>query len=60
MVMDIRVFDLPTRNADVALIERRLSELERRARNGEHLDEIELDWMDTANTWLLVATSSVI
>ena len=57
--MDIRVFDLPTRNDDVTLIERRLTELERRARNGEPLDEIELDWMDTANTWLMVAWSDM-
>ena len=57
--MDVRVFDLPTCDDDVSLIERRLTELERRARNGEQLDEIELDWMDTANTWLMVVWSNV-
>jgi hypothetical protein len=57
--MDVRVFDLPTCDDDVSLIERRLTELERRARNGEQLDEIELDWMDTANTWLMAVWSNV-
>lgn len=52
--MDIRVFDLPTRDDRTEVIERRLAELERRVQNGEALDEVEVDWMDTANTWLLV------
>jgi hypothetical protein len=52
--MDIRVFDLPTREDRTEVIERRLAELERRVQNGEALDEVEVDWMDTANTWLLV------
>ena len=52
--MDIRVFDLPTRDDRTEVIERRLAELERRVQNGESLDEVEVDWMDTANTWLLV------
>jgi len=54
MVMDIRIFDLPTRRDRPEVIERRLAELERRARNGEDLDGVEMDWIDTANTWLLV------
>jgi hypothetical protein len=54
MVMDIRIFDLPTRHDRPEVIERRLAELERRAQHGENLDEVEIDWMDTANTWLLV------
>jgi hypothetical protein len=59
MYMDIRVFDLPTRDDSVSVIERRLSELESAARQGVSLDEIELDWMDTANTWLMAEYSNV-
>jgi hypothetical protein len=58
-VMDIRVFDLPTRNDDPYIIERRLRELENKARYGVKLDEIEIDWMDTANTWLITEWSKV-
>ena len=57
--MDIRVFDLPTRNDDPYIIERRLHELENKARYGVKLDEIEIDWMDTANTWLIAEWSQV-
>jgi hypothetical protein len=59
VVMDIRVFDLPTRNDDPYIIERRLRELENKARYGVKLDEIEIDWMDTANTWLITEWSKV-
>ena len=57
--MDIRVFDLPTRYADPYTIERRLRELEEQARSGVKLDEIEIDWMDSANTWLIAEWSKV-
>ena len=57
--MDIRVFDLPTRNDDPYTIERRLRELEDKARHGVKLDEIEIDWMDTANTWLISEWSNI-
>lgn len=57
--MNIRVFELPTRDDDMFVIERRLNELESRFRNGDQLDVIELDWMDTANTWLIEAWSNV-
>jgi len=58
-VMDIRVFDLPTRYDDPYAIERRLKELEDRARHGVELDEVEINWMDTANTWLIAEWSKV-
>jgi hypothetical protein len=51
--MDIRIFHLPTRKDDVSIIERRLHELEMYAREGADLDDVEINWMDTANTWLL-------
>ncbi len=52
--MDIRVFHLPPRTADVYTIEKCLQELEQKARNGAELDEVEINWMDTANTWLVM------
>jgi hypothetical protein len=58
-IMDIRVFDLPTRNDDPYTIERRLRELEDRAKHGVELDEVEINWMDTANTWLITEWSKV-
>lgn len=51
--MDIRVYDLPTQRDSFDIIEKRFNELEVKYRNGEPLDEIEIDWLDTANTWLL-------
>lgn len=55
--MDIRVFDLPTAKDDIATIEKLFCELNRKYRNGEELDEVEFNWMDTANTWLLTSES---
>lgn len=57
--MDIRVFDLPTRRDDLYTIERTLRELENKARYGVKLDEIEIDWMDSANTWLIAEWSKI-
>lgn len=56
--MDIRVFDLPTLNDDFTVIERRYNELESKFRNGEKLDDVEIDWMNTANTWLMTVWSN--
>lgn len=55
--MDIRVFDFPTDKDNINEIERRYTELLSQYRRGEPLDEIEIDWMDTANTWLLTSRS---
>ena len=51
-MVDVRIFDLPTRRDSLIDIERRWCELNTRLRAGERLDEVEIDWMDTANTWL--------
>ena len=53
--MEFRVFDLPTENADRNVIEQRWCEINARIRNGDELDRVELDWFDTANTWLMTA-----
>lgn len=56
---DYRVFELPTANDDTFVIERTWCELNTRLRNGDSLDEVEINWMDTANTWLLTSASSL-
>lgn len=55
--MDIRVFDLPTINDDLRVIENRYNELDFKYRCGDSLDDVEIDWMNTANTWLTVVWS---
>ena len=57
--MDYRIFQLPTPKDDVLMIERAWCELNTRLRNGETLDTEELDWMDTANTWLMTSGSNL-
>jgi hypothetical protein len=52
--MDVRVFYLPNRSAGIDTIEKCLQELKHKARNGAELDEVEVDWMDAANTWLVM------
>lgn len=56
---DFRVFELPTANDDTFVIERTWCELNTRLRNGDNLDEVEINWMDTANTWLLSSGSNL-
>ena len=53
--MDIMVFDLPTINADRNVIEERICEIGARIRDGQRVDTVELDWFDTANTWLMTS-----
>ena len=50
---DYRVFELPTVNDDTFVIGRTWCALNTRLRNGDSLDEVEINWMDSANTWLL-------
>lgn len=51
--MDVNVYNLPLKDDNVAKIERVYCDLHRRYKNGEELDEVEMTWMDTANTWLM-------
>lgn len=55
--MDIRIFDLPTKDADISVIESTYCALKTKYRNGEPLDEVEFNWMDTANNWLITTES---
>jgi hypothetical protein len=52
-VFEVRVFDLPTLNDRFEVIEDKFCELTSKYRNGERLDRVELDWMDSANSWLI-------
>lgn len=51
-VINIEIFDLPTLNSSVHKIEEKFCELNKRYRNGEALDEVEITWLDQANTFL--------
>jgi hypothetical protein len=51
-IMELRIFDLPTPKDDTIIIERRWCELNTKFRNGDTLDEVEINWMDSANSWL--------
>lgn len=52
MVSDIKMFTLPTQNDTRMNIEAKLLEFMKKYRDNEPLDEIEISWMDQANTWL--------
>jgi hypothetical protein len=51
--MQVEMFSLPTLNDGVLAVEQKFCEVYSAYRNGESLDPEVLDWMDTANTWLL-------
>lgn len=44
---------VPLEEKNVVQVEKLLSDLEKKYREGIKLDHVELDWMDTANNWLL-------
>lgn len=51
--MDIQIFSFPTLNDGRLVVEEVYCDLVNKYRNGEVLDVEELDWMDSANTWLI-------
>lgn len=51
--MNIILHDLPNINAGVQKIETVYCEIYTKYRNGDKLDIEVLDWLDTANTWLM-------
>lgn len=50
--MQIEMFSLPTKD-DIMAVEQKYCEVYNAYRNGERLEPEVLDWMDTANTWLM-------
>lgn len=53
--MDVCVYNLPTLADGFPAVEQKYCELVNLYRNGETLDVEVMDWMDTANTWLMVS-----
>ncbi len=51
--MQIEIFSLPTMNDGVSAVEQTFCQIYTKYRNGETLDPEVLDWMDSANTWLM-------
>ena len=53
IVMQIEMFSLPTMKDGITAVEQKFCQIHSAYRNGETLDPEVLDWMDTANTWLM-------
>lgn len=53
--MQVEMFSLPTLNDGIVAVEQKFCEVYNAYRNGEKLDPEVLDWMDTANTWLMTS-----
>jgi hypothetical protein len=51
--MQVEMFSLPTLKDGHLAVEQMFCEIYSAYRNGEKLDPEVLDWMDTANTWLM-------
>ena len=54
--MEVKVYSFPTMQ-NPTLVERAYCALLNAKRNGESLDDEVIDWMETANTWLIEAKS---
>lgn len=51
---EIKLYKFPEFDiCKIVEVEKFVYELEQKYRHGETLDEVELTWMDTANTWLM-------
>lgn len=57
--MDVKVFDFPTMKDGRIAVEHKYCELLNLYRSGEKLDLEALDWMDTANNWLMTTGSKL-
>jgi len=58
--MDVEMYKFPVLNSDsVGVVEKTYCELARKYRNGEPLQPEMIDWMDTANNWLMTAASKL-
>lgn len=53
--MEIEVYSFPTMKDGRTAVEYKYCELLNQYRNGEKLDPEALDWMDSANTWLMTS-----
>lgn len=57
--MDVKVFDFPTMRDGRIAVETKYCELLNLYRRGETLELEALDWMDTANNWLMTTGSKL-
>jgi len=57
--MEIQLFSFPTLRDGRIAVEEHYCLLVNKYRNGETLNTEELDWMDTANTWLMTSGSNL-
>jgi len=55
--MDIEMYKFPTMSDGISAVELKFCELVNKYRNGETLVPEAIDWMDTANNWLMVSDS---
>lgn len=51
--MEVELFNFPTMKDGRIAVELTYCELVNKYRNGEKLEPEALDWMDTANNWLM-------
>lgn len=57
--MQVELFSLPTMKDGVRVVEQKFCEVYNAYRNGEKLDPEVLDWMDSANNWLMTTGSKL-
>ena len=57
--MDVEIFKYPTLSDGRIAVEQKYCELINLYRSGEHLNPETLDWMDTANNWLMTTGSKL-
>lgn len=51
--MDVEMYNFPTMKDGRIAVEHAFCELMNKYRNGEQLEPEVLDWMDSANNWLM-------
>lgn len=57
--MDVEMYTFPTLTDGRIAVEEKYCELINKYRNGETMDPVVLDWMDTANNWLMTVGSKL-
>lgn len=56
---DYKVYTLPVPSEDnIKAVESLILELQKKYREGSKLDDVELTWLDQANTWLDTSLTS--
>jgi hypothetical protein len=58
-IMDVITYNFPMLKDGRIAVEEKFCELYNQYRNGDKLDPEALDWMDTANNWLMTVGSKL-